>query len=389
MNEFNGANIRRALEARGISAVALAELIGVTKSAISHYEHGTKIPHPDTQTKIGRALNLPVSFFYQPTLSEEIPKIYFRSLAAATKTARTKEVRRFQWHVMVTEFVRRFAELPYVEIPDLDISVNPGHITFDEIELYALEIRRAWGLGVEPISDVVELLESKGIVLARCRFDNDSLDAYSSWANDGPHIILGDDKDAAVRSRFDAVHELAHLVLHKSLDTKVLNDRTTLRLVETQAHCFAGAFLLPDTSFSSDFFIPTLDSLLSLKLRWKVSVAAMIMRSLALGLISEEQQKRLMIGRARRGWLKREPYDDDIPVERPALLKTALELGLMHGRTSRSAIRAMLPFAPTDIEQLAGLPYGFLSDVGHSGVRLKQSESPDDGSDNIIRFPSN
>ena len=387
MNEFNGSKIREALEARAMTGVALAELIGVTRSAISQYEHGTKLPPPDTQSSLANALNLPLAFFFQRTDKQDIQKIYFRSLASATKTARSKEVRRFQWHVWITEFVRRFAELPYPDIPEWDVPENPGHLTLTDIERYSVRLRETWGVGADPIDDLVELLESKGVVLARCRFDNDSLDSYSSWASDGPHIILGDDKDASVRSRFDAAHELAHLLLHKSIDTKVLNDRTQLKVIEQQAHYFAGAFLLPETTFSSEFFIPTLDSLLSLKLRWKVSVAAMIMRALSLELISEEQHKRLMMGRGRRGWSRREPYDDDIPIERPSLLKLAIELGLANGRINKSGIRAMLPLAPTDIEHLAGLPHGYFSDVGHSGIRLRPQQGDDEDSGNIIRFP--
>lgn len=387
MSDFNGAKIREAIEARGMTGVALSELIGVSKSAISQYEHGAKLPLPDTQSRIADALHLPLSFFFQPTIGDDDTKIYFRSLASATKTARTKEVRRFRWHVLITEFVRRFAELPPAEIPDLAIPSNLGHITFDAIERYSLQLRQAWGLGVEPVYDIVELLESKGIVLARCRFDNDSLDAYSSWASDGPHIILGADKDASVRSRFDASHELGHLLLHKSIDVKSLGHSSQLKVIEQQAHHFAGAFLMPETSFSSAFFIPTLDSFLSLKLRWKVSVAAMIMRAKDLDLISEEQYKKLMMGRGRRGWSRHEPYDDDIPIESPAMLKTAFELGMAHGRVNRSAIRTMLPIAPTDIEQLAGLPLGFLSDAGHSGIRLKPLDIANEEPDNIIRFP--
>jgi len=384
MNRFIGSKLREAREARNLTALSLADLAGVSPSAISRFEHGDIAPNLDTQSRLAQVLNLPLTFFFQKDNEQSLAgKIFFRSLASSTKAARSKERRCLQWHVTISEYVRTFASLPNPDIPDWEFPDNPRHLSEREIEKAAFELRKYWALGTNPVPNMVELLEDKGIVVARYRFEDDTLDAYSAWCTDGPHIVLGADKRSAVRSRFDAAHELGHLVLHRSIDTETLNNRDTLRRVEQDAHYFAGAFLLPEEPFASSIMIPTLDWLLSLKWTWRVSVSAMVMRLKALDLVSPDELRRLMKAIGSRRWSKWEPYDSDIPIEEPSLLRAALELGLTRGRVSLAGIRTLLPYATTDIEQLAGLPDGYLASGSNPRVSLKD----DDHQGKIIQFP--
>lgn len=59
-------------------------------------------------------------------------------------------------------------------------------------------------------------------------------------------------------------------------------------------------------------------------MRWKVSVAAMIMRCYQLDIIDEDQKVRLYKGRSARKWVKGEPYDDKVPFEQSRLLNRAV-----------------------------------------------------------------
>ena len=97
------------------------------------------------------------------------------------------------------------------------------------------------------------------------------------------------DRDNGFRSRFDLAHELGHLILHKHILRAT--ERDQYKLMEAQAHQFAGAFLLPLETFANEIRTPVLlDSLLLDKQRWGVSVAAIIMRLVALGMIDEEEK---------------------------------------------------------------------------------------------------
>src|SRR3546814_11130052 len=85
--------------------------------------------------------------------------------------------------------------------------------------------------------DVIEKLETNGILVSRIHVGVEKLDAFSQWSDrfEIPFIVLGRDKASAVRQRFDALHELAHIVLHRSVSARKLNDRAFYNTVERQA----------------------------------------------------------------------------------------------------------------------------------------------------------
>ena len=53
-----GENIRRYRKAHGLSAARLGEMVGLTESAILHYERGIRTPGNEQQEKIARALDV-------------------------------------------------------------------------------------------------------------------------------------------------------------------------------------------------------------------------------------------------------------------------------------------------------------------------------------------
>jgi hypothetical protein len=149
-------------------------------------------------------------------------------------------------------------------------------------------------------------------------------------------------------------------------------------LLELQGHRFALSFLLPARGFTTDLWAPTLDGFLALKSQWKVSIQAMVKRCEQLELLNEEQVRRCWLNISRRGWRKREPLDDELPIESPRLLRRSFEVTLSEGLVSRSQILQVLASASVDIEELAGLSSGFLeADETVRGITLKpRTQSP-------------
>ncbi len=145
------------------------------------------------------------------------------------------------------------------------------------------------------------------------------------------------------------------------MDPRRLNSASDYKILEDQAHYFACALLLPPEEFSSELWAPTLDGMLSLKESWKVSVAAMIKRCEALGIIGDESARRLWINYNRRGWRKGEPFDGKIEKERPRLLRRSINQLLAEGERSVAQILSALPLAAKDIEELCDLEAGTLT----------------------------
>jgi Zn-dependent peptidase ImmA (M78 family) len=86
-----------------------------------------------------------------------------------------------------------------------------GRYALDEIEEIALSVRKHWGLGLGPLSNVLALLESKGIVLCHYELEGESVEAFSFWNGSRPFIFMASEKEAGVRRRYDLAHELGHL----------------------------------------------------------------------------------------------------------------------------------------------------------------------------------
>src|ERR1700678_4270171 len=89
-------------------------------------------------------------------------------------------------------------------------------------------LRTEWQLGEKPVSNMIHLLESKGIRVFSLAENTVKVNAYSLWRRGKPYVFLNTFKSAE-SSRFDAAHELAHLILHQ-------DGSVTGRKAEDQAH---------------------------------------------------------------------------------------------------------------------------------------------------------
>ena len=363
---FIGARLKEAREARSLTAIALADLIGVSKQAVSQYENEIQSPRPDIVTKIASILQVPISYF---RFSQKINMgtIFYRSMSATTKSARIRAERRYLWLRIIESYLREFIQFPKFDVPKFDLPSDPKNISEERIEELAMQLRHLWNISdSEPINNMVTLLEQHGTIVTRDELGADTLDAFSdilqSVQDCSHYIVLGSDKAISVRSRFDAAHEFAHKIVHQNIDKSFLMRKTEYNLIEKQAHRFAAAFLLPADSFAIDFYSANLDALKNLKSKWHVSIAMMINRAEDLNFISPEQARWLWINLSKRGWKLKEPLDDEIEIEQPQLLRKGFELLINEKIQSRQDILFNIPLQPKDIERLANLTTGYLSD---------------------------
>ena len=367
---FVGERLTEAREARGLTRAVLGELLGVSPMSISHYEKGTHSPRPELTEKISSQLNLPGRFFRRPIqpFEREPQNIFWRSYVA-TKQARIKCERRFRWFENITDYLAEFLDFPAVNVPSLRLPKDILSLDEDQIEAAAEETRCFWDIGDGPISEVFLLAENNGIIVSHTDLGNDRLDAFSQWHPGGfAFIVIGSERDSAVRCRYSAAHEIAHLVLHRNQKNKGKSDLHSR--LEWQAFRFASALLLPAKSFLSELWAPTLDAFRSLKERWKVSIGVMIKRCEELGVINEKQAQRLWINYSRRGWKKKEPLDESIPREIPRLLRRSFELLIEEGIRTKQQILDDLWYGPNDIEDLMCLPVGFFQQAAPSEVTV-------------------
>jgi hypothetical protein len=75
---------------------------------------------------------------------------------------------------------------------------------------------------------------------------------------------------------------------------------------------------------------------LSVPTRW---ISMMLRRSEDLSVVEGKHARRLWRNLARRGWKLKEPLDDQLPIEKPRLLRKAFELPIRERVQTRAQIR--------------------------------------------------
>ncbi len=359
-NKIIGARIREARLAKGYSMSDLSRLVGdISKQAISQYESGDITPTAEKFEKIVNVLGFPHDYFYSQTPVVLNEPIFFRKY----KTAQNKECDmakcRVKWMVEILDYLQDFFDFVNVNVIE---KVEPKPYSDEEIENIAVEVRKLWGMGLGPISDLHLLLENNGFIISKSNLGERKMDACSTRYGDRPLQFLTSDKSSACRSRFDAAHELGHRILHQAwVDFDYLNNKDNYERIEYEANRFAGALLMPRESFMREVYSDSFDSLINLKRRWKVSIAMIMYRGRNLGVFNENQYEYLQRQRSWKGFKTREPLDDEIPDEEPRTLNKAMNILIKQKIQSVEQILDSIKLPVHEIEALCNLDMGSLN----------------------------
>ena len=359
---FVGRRLTEARRARGLSATDFADLAGVSVQSISKYEHGHQTPRLDMLHVMADKLNIPRAYFLRPVPDEDQKPVFWRARLSAPPVARDRAGVRLEWMKEIVDYLATYFDLPVLNLPDVEIK-DIETLNSDALDEIADAIRDYWNIRPGPMPDVVEKLEDNGVLVSRIRIGAEKLDAFSQWSDRFgiPFIVLSRDKASAVRQRFDALHELSHIIAHKAVGQKRLNDRAFYNLIEKQADRLASRLLLPAKEFTQELYAPSLDGFLTLKERWGASVGAMIMRCRELEIIDDEEMRRMWINYNRRSWRNGEPLDDKMTKEEPHLIRRGFEKLMEANVQSAADIMTALPFPARDLEELADLEDGTLT----------------------------
>lgn len=379
VQRFQRDRLSQILAARRLTQVQLASMVDVSPATISKWRAGTQAPERDALERLAGVVNVTPEWFTRaPGMKLSLP--LFRSNASAHVAARAMLEARLEWVQDVATALMEYVDYPEVNLPSRDYT-DPEEITNEDIEKAASECRNSWRLGRSAIQDLALAVEGAGVIVVREETGIAQIEGLSAWSQvlGRPLILLSADKNNGYRSRFDLAHEVGHLVLHRHIQRTTDNARH--KMMEAQAHRFAGAFLLPAETFASEVRVPpTLDDLLLLKRRWGTSAAAIIMRLKTLELLDEDGALILFKRRSARWGAKSEPGDEDRRPEQPRLLRRTIDLLVEEKVMPLDAIPRHIGLAAGDVEALAGLPKGYFR--GNTNVvefaRLKATYKPID-----------
>ena len=304
---FNPNRLQFAIDRRAVSKAELAEKLNITPRTLTNYLKGNTEPN---LVDISRVLSFPIDFFKGsdlPIIDEH--SVSFRSRSRMTKKVKAEALTYGITGFMLNDWFEEEFELVQSELPDL------SHLSPEEA---ANSLRYDWGLGDKPIGNLIALLESKGIRIFSIFVKSEYIDAFSVWYDDTPFIFLNNQKTME-RSRFDACHELGHLVrdiysmkMSESF-SKSLDEDLDSKVVERCADEFASAFLMPEVALMEYRHVnPTINNLIELKKVFGVSLVALAYRMHKLGFISEWVYTRVLCPEiAKYNYRKSDPYPMD------------------------------------------------------------------------------
>ncbi|WP_302382297.1 helix-turn-helix domain-containing protein [Anaerotignum lactatifermentans] len=356
--------IRQARTSRRMSISDLSEMLEVSKQLVSQYETGKTSPSMGKLNEISKILKYPVSFFYKPIPKNESASsvVFFRSNKTAKVKSKNAAKEKMEIFCEIVSYLENYVNLPETNLPKMEYeNEDLMPLSVEEIENYAMGLRKAWGLGVGPIDNLMVEVQKNGIHVSKISLKLEKIDAFSVWMNNKPYIFLNDDKNTNARIRFDIAHELGHLLMHADYYTNEDFEKSPIKeKLELEANMFAGAFLMPRQTFEKDVFSSSIDHFIQLKYKWKASIASMIYRCEALGILSNNQIKYLKDQMTKRSYWRREPLDNEMPVEKPFMCKQAIQLLLENNILTPGQISEDIGCYPEEIEEYCYLPKGTL-----------------------------
>lgn len=364
-DQFNGDRLKKARIYRGLTVAELAERIGCQRQTLSMYEIAKSQP-ADKQIarQLSEALDFPIHYFYEHTDSCASGTVYFRSLLTTSKKYRSEQIVKMEFLSQVYSLLQDYIDFPRFTPLNLPDNITP--------EDAAYELRKSWNLGLEPIDNLISIVEQHGILVTSFGTSSDDVDAFSEYVEAGGSptylIAYSNNKTSAARIHFDIAHELGHICLHEWSDDIEELPKEEFKLREQQANDFAAAFLLPRKTFGEDAANGphTLPYYKTLKKRWKTSIAAMIRRAHKLDVISQDEYQMLIRIMQRRGQRKEEPLDDVLTTAMPSLLKASVIMLLQENVfTPQEFMKELsaeygLSINAEEVEYLLGLPNGTL-----------------------------
>jgi Zn-dependent peptidase ImmA (M78 family) len=346
---FNPSRLTLARRRRGWTKKKLAEVTRLSERIITAYEAGEKTPSAATLELLGEQLEFPSGFFDRPDLDAVSERgASFRSMSRMPAARRDRALASGELGIELSDWLDSHFAVPAPSLPDL------RHIK--DSEAAAIALRTKWALGDKPIANMVRLLEAKGVRIFSLEEECYELDAFSFWRETRPFVFLNTMKSSE-RSRFDAAHELAHLVLHR-------HGQPQGREAEKEADSFASAFLMPRTSLLA--FAPrtiTLDRLIAAKHGWNVAVSALAHRLHELGLVTEWHYRKLCIEIQKLGYRTNEP--STAPREMSQVLEKVFSMLRTEGK-SKSDIAGLLSWP---LRELNALVFGLVVSTLEGGTQ--------------------
>ncbi len=345
---FNHESLRLIRLFKGLTLDDVAQRIKTTRQYVYALENGNRVPTEQHLFQLCLFFGVKKTFFYKDLYSKILEtEVHFRKLRTTKQATKLQTISRLELASNIIDALEDELNFPLVNFNSTN---HIGKYSLNDIEDLSLRCRELWGLGLNPISNVIRLVENNGCIVLNMDETLSSVDALSIFKS-RPIILRNTFKPSTSRLRFDIAHEIGHFVLHNGLKT---GDKNT----EAEANSFASAFLLPKKIMYFYFPKPrnnrfNWQEITNFKLKWKVSKSAILYRAHTLGLITDKQYKTAVIQLRCNGEAITEKEDNLINKEKPEIIEKAINF---LGTDAFFMIEKKLGLKESTIRQVLCLP---------------------------------
>lgn len=341
---MNHERLKQARKASGFSLRQLADKTDLSHTTINKFEKGQATPNSTQLLKLASALQIRVEYLFRP-VKTELHNIEYRKRSHFSK----KDQHRIQGDIL--EQAERWQELCDLYLqPPIPKFKRPENLPIvnneQDLESFANQVRIVWQLGLNPIPDLINMLESRGIIVIITSVESEKFDGLSAHIDDKPLIVIsrhwtGD------RQRFTLAHELGHLLLHDYLPETIPEEQACNR--------FAGAFLLPQQALFQQVGEKQRQhienqELYGLKREFGLSMRACLYRLKDAGLLSQTTFTEWQKYFSSKGWHKQEP-GELYPAEATTLFHQLVYRGLAEGSYGETKAAELLNLSLADFRQ--------------------------------------
>lgn len=337
--------------ARKMAAMSLQELSDalenkVTKQALNKYELGLMGPTSEVLMAVSKALKIKPDYFLKE-IKTELGEIKFRKRVSLSKKIEDSIVEKAR------DYVEKFIEIEnllgishafYNPIADFIVASK------NDAEEAANRLRREWQLGVNPIPNIIEMLELKGIKIFLIE-ETDEIDGFATITTAGIPLVVINTKDRLLeRIRFTIIHELAHVLL-KFTDEILTNEKEE----EILCHFFSSCFLIPSQMLlhmlgSRKREYIAINELITVKEYYGISIRALLHRLRELGIITPNYYQRWMVYMGKTYGSKKEKgnYKGE---EKSRIFQQLVNRAFSEGLISISKAAILLDVSPNELRK--------------------------------------
>jgi len=300
-----GNRLKLARKMAGMSLQDLADALEnkITKQALSKYELGLMNPNGEVLLDVAKVLEVRPDYFLKKN-QVELGQISFRKRNSLSKKDEDSIVEKTR------DYVERFLEIENILVVENKFNNPLENLKINnkkDVESAANKLREVWELGSDPITNIIETLELKGVKVLLIDAVDD-IDGFAVFTSNGIPVVVVNTRDKPVeRIRFTIIHELAHLLLKFSESDKLTNKE-----IETLCHCFSSCFLIPSKMLikmiggGKRTYI-AIKELILIKEYYGISIRALLHRLRELDIIIPNYYQRWVIYLSKEYGSKKEP----------------------------------------------------------------------------------